>query len=39
MSKRGSVNPSKDKSIFTKTASSVKSVNLPIVNFRGGVRF
>lgn len=39
MSKRGSVNPRKDKSIFTKTASSVKSVNLPIVNFRGGVRF
>ena len=39
MGKRGSANPRKDKVIFTKTASSVKSVNLPNVNFRGGVRF
>lgn len=36
---RRPVNPSKDRKIFTRTASKTKSVNLPSINFRGGIRF
>lgn len=37
--KRSRVNPRRDKARFTRTASKTKSVNLPNVNFRGGIRF
>lgn len=35
---RHPVNPSKDKRIFTRTATKTKALNLPVVNFRGGIR-
>lgn len=38
LSKRKPVNPSKDKKIFTRTAAKVKSINLGVKNFRGGIR-
>lgn len=36
---RRPVNPSKDRKVFTRTATKTKSVNLPSTNFRGGIRF
>lgn len=35
---RRPANPRKDKKIFTRTASKVKSINLGVKNFRGGIR-
>lgn len=35
---RRQVNKSKDKRIFSKTASKTKSINLPTKIFRGGIR-
>lgn len=37
--KRSKANPKIDKSIFTRTASKTKSVNLPSKIYRGGIRF
>ncbi len=37
--KRSRANPSKDKAIFSRTASKTKSVNLPSKIYRGGIRF
>lgn len=39
MKRRRPVNKSKDKKIFTRTASKVKAVNLPEKIYRGGIRF
>lgn len=36
--KRAPANPAIDKSHFTRTASKVKSINLPVKIFRGGIR-
>ncbi len=38
MAKRSPVNPKMDKKVFTRTASKVKSINLGVKNFRGGIR-
>lgn len=38
MSKRRPANPAKDKSHFTRTATSTKAINLSTINFRGGIR-
>lgn len=37
--KRSKANPKKDKSIFSRTALKIKSVNLPTKIYRGGIRF
>lgn len=37
--RRRRVNPKRDKRLFTRTASKVKSVNLPNKTYRGGIRF
>nr|CAI9749785.1 hypothetical protein RPNZKVPU_RPNZKVPU_CDS_0013 [Microvirus sp.]CAI9751583.1 hypothetical protein YKMJLDLN_YKMJLDLN_CDS_0010 [Microvirus sp.]CAI9752397.1 hypothetical protein AOJQRVMU_AOJQRVMU_CDS_0001 [Microvirus sp.]CAI9752412.1 hypothetical protein AOJQRVMU_AOJQRVMU_CDS_0016 [Microvirus sp.] len=37
--KRRSVSASKDRKVFTRTASSTKKVNLPGTTYRGGLRF
>lgn len=39
MAKRKKVNPNKDKSFFKRTASKIKSINLPQKSYRGGIRF
>lgn len=36
--KRRKPNPRSDKKFFTSTASRVKSINLPVKIFRGGIR-
>lgn len=36
--KRFKPNPRKDKKRFTKTASTVKAINLPVKTYRGGIR-
>lgn len=36
---RAQASLSKDKRYFTRTASSVKAVNLPVTLYRGGFRF
>lgn len=36
--KRMKANPKVDKKIFTRTAAKVKSINLGVKNFRGGIR-
>lgn len=38
MSKRRPTNPKIDRKRFTRTASKVKSINLPVKNYRGGIR-
>uniref|UniRef100_A0AAU8B210 Uncharacterized protein n=1 Tax=Dulem virus 194 TaxID=3145671 RepID=A0AAU8B210_9VIRU len=38
MGKRSAVNPRKDQKVFTRTAAKVKSINLGVKNFRGGIR-
>lgn len=38
MNKRYPTNASKDSAIFTRTAQSVKSINLPVKIYRGGIR-
>lgn len=35
---RRPANPQKDKKIFTRTAAKIKSINLGVKNFRGGIR-
>lgn len=37
--KRHPTNVRKDQKIFSQTASKSKAVNLPVVPFRGGIRF
>lgn len=39
MKKRSRVDPKKDQRMFTRTASKVKAINLPLKIFRGGIRF
>lgn len=36
--KRKKTNPRIDKKMFTRTAKSVKAINLPVRIFRGGIR-
>ena len=36
--KRKRVNPRSDKKYFTRTASTVKAINLPLKVYRGGIR-
>lgn len=38
MNRRHPTNPRKDEHIFTRTAQSVKSINLPVRIYRGGIR-
>ncbi len=38
MAKRRPVRPATDKKVFTRTAAKVKSINLGVKNFRGGIR-
>ena len=35
---RKKTNPSRDKRMFTATASKVKAINLPVTVYRGGIR-
>lgn len=39
MKNRSPTNPKIDKKRFTRTASKVKSINLPQKIYRGGIRF
>lgn len=39
MKNRAPTNPAIDKKRFTRTASKVKSINLPVKSYRGGIRF
>lgn len=38
MTRRHPTNPEKDSRIFTRTARTVKAINLPATIFRGGIR-
>lgn len=39
MKKRVPTNPTFDRKIFRNTATKVKAINLPLKNYRGGIRF